>query len=308
LDILQESDYVYSSAELSQALGVSERQIRSYIKELRDYGIDIQSEKSWGGGYRCRETYIHIPNTITDEEMRAMTMAKRYFDDNSILEGKAYFDTLFYKIRKRNRLFLGDPNRIKYKSQFPNAQKTKELLYQPIILNAIENCQKVEMAYFSNKSRQIQIRVVHPYALTFYKDACYIHGYCERAGDYRIFKMIRIQELKPLSDTFQRRKPIEKKIDVNAETQGLYSEDDFRLKAYFHYPFNAYVQEIEIGKEQCCKVINDKVVYIEASLNNWTETISWLHNFSYYCEVIEPLEMRAAMIEDIQKNLKRYSQ
>jgi predicted DNA-binding transcriptional regulator YafY len=149
LDILQESDYVYSSAELSKALAISERQVRNYIKELRDYGINIQSEKSRGGGYCCRETYIHIPNRVTDEEMKAMTMAKRYFDDNHVLDGKAHLDTLFYKIRKRNRLFLGDPNRIKFKSQFPNAQKTKEQLYQPILLEAIEDCQKVEMVYFS---------------------------------------------------------------------------------------------------------------------------------------------------------------
>ncbi|MBS7525169.1 transcriptional regulator [Fusibacter paucivorans] len=308
LDILQDSDYVYSSTELSKALNISERQVRSYIKELRDYGIDIQSEKSWGGGYLCRETYIRIPNIVTNEEMKAMTMAKRYFDDNLVLENKAHFDTLFYKIRKRNRLFLSDPNRIKFKSQFPNAQKTKEQLYQPIILSAIDDCHKVEMVYFSNKSRQNQIRVVHPYALTFYKDAFYIHGYCEKASDYRTFKMIRIQGLKPLSDMFKRQKSIEQKIEDGAETQGLYCEDVFRLKAYFHYPFNAYVQEIEIGKEQHCEVIDDEVVYVEATLNNWTETISWLHNFSYYCEVIEPVEMRLAMIEDIQKNLDIYNQ
>lgn len=307
LDILQDSHYIYRAKDLQKELGVGERQIRNYIKTLRECGVNIQSDASVGGGYQCLERYYRIPYHITEEEVDQLERVKNFYEQNNMNEDIEHLYSLYHKIKHKKKSLMGQlASEVTYK--YLEKQKNESDFQKnckKILSKAMEGKFKVRISYSGNYDLKEEIRVVHPYAFTLYKNAYYVEAYCEKAKAHRSFKLARILDLECLDKTFKIKKDL---LNIlKQDGQGLYREKSYRLRAIFKQPFNKYIEETDIGFEKITKQLSSTYTLLEVRLDNWTETLTWLQSFSHHVEVIEPAEMRQAIIANIKENLKIYS-
>lgn len=306
LDILQENDFNYRTKDLERELGIGSRQIRAYVATLRAYGIDIKSVSSTGGGYKCPERYYRIPYLITHDELECLEKIKIFFDSNDVLDEKEVFNRLYYKLySKAEKNFSSKMESIFYKYLEKSKEEDEEQKKcRHIIEQGRDDLRKIEICYIGNYDSQAEQRIIHPYSLVFYKNDYYVEAFCEKAQGHRSFKLKRIKTISLLEEKFE----VDKKLfdEIQSESRGIFREKQYVLKAIFNKPFNKYVQEMTIGENQKTEVLTDESTLLTVSLSNWTETITWLHGFSHYVEVLEPKEMRERMISDIEKNISLY--
>lgn len=307
LDILQESNYIYRAKDLQRELGVGERQIRNYVKTLRECGLNIKSDSSTGGGYHCSERYYNMPYHITEEEVDQLERIKNFYEQNNMNEDIEHLYSLYHKIKHKKKSFLGQVGsdvRYKYLEKQKNENDFQKYC-RKILSRAIENKLKVSMLYSGNYDQKEERRVIHPYTLTLYKNAYYVEAYCEKAKAHRSFKIARILALDCLDTGFKVKRDLLELL--KEEGQGIYKEKSYELNAIFKQPFNKYIEEVDMGYEKTTEKLSSTHTALRVQLNNWTETLTWLQSFSHYVEVIEPKEMRQAIIDNIKENLKLYS-
>jgi predicted DNA-binding transcriptional regulator YafY len=302
--IFEDDKNVYTSKELAEEVGVTTRQIRNYIKELRDFGYVIESDATRGGGYRSAGQYIDIPLKISRDELRELGRTVAYLEQNHVFEDYLTLKNLYFKICKFHKIHIDDKNQFDYKLQYHQKHEIGENNILKKIGSAISDNKKVKINYFSAKGKSEEYRTIHPYKIQFYQGANYIHAFCEKAQDYRIFKLLRIRNAKTLDMKFQRKKEIETKID--SQNFGIFTEESLRIKLAFSYPYNEFAKEIIIGEEQKIEVIDDMRTSVEARINNQTELIGWIMSFGKSVKVIYPEKLREKIILHAQETFENY--
>lgn len=68
--------------------------------------------------------------------------------------------------------------------------------------SAVADRRRVRLDYYAYGRDQRDVREVDPYAVTAHGGAWYLHGYCHRAGDRRLFRVDRIVEVELSGETF----------------------------------------------------------------------------------------------------------
>lgn len=284
--IFEEDSITYTATELAEKLHVSERQVRTYIQELREFGYAIDGRAVRGGGYKSSGQYIDIPLRITQEEILALGRTTEFIRENKVFEESDTLDLLYQKIMKTKKQKEPSKNSMDYQLLHGQIHTKNEKDLFKEVAEAIEKCEKIKIIYYSAKGRQEQERIIHPYKLQLYQGANYIHGYCEKAKDYRVFKLLRIEKLERMKQNFSRLNSIEKKLEK--QNFGLFNEEAIQLKVQFFYPYNAFAKEVILSEQQEVKILDENTTEITATVNNETEIIRWLFSFGAGVKVIEP--------------------
>jgi len=303
--IFEDDSRIFNAKELAQEIGVSTRQIRYYIQELRKFGYVIESDASKGGGYKSVGQSVPLPLKITNEELTALAKIKQFFSENKVFEEQEYFNRLYYKLIEPGQLSRREEDCINYKLQYKNVHKEIEKEFLRNIKKSIVQNNKIMIKYYSVNSDKLTNRIIHPYRLQQYQGAFYIHAYCESAKEYRLFKVIRIKELEIIDETFIKKGSIEGII--SKQNFGVFTQDRIHLVVDFYHPLNEFIKEIIIGEEQRIIRINSRTTRIEVYVNNETEITSWLLGFGEYVKVIKPQSVINKILENVNKIKEYYS-
>jgi proteasome accessory factor C len=68
---------------------------------------------------------------------------------------------------------------------------------------AIERAENLRIAYFTGSSGRESVRVVRPYALSNSRGSWYLMGFCENAGEERVFRVDRIRSAERTGQRFE---------------------------------------------------------------------------------------------------------
>jgi predicted DNA-binding transcriptional regulator YafY len=293
--------------ELAELFEVSVRTILRDIEAINLAGIPIVTYQGAGGGIGIAEGYRLDRSVLTGDEMAALIMG---------LKGMA--------------ASLGDPKMgvllDKLMNVIPKAQaeavnlKTSQVVVDlspwggnarlkgalELLRRAIEERREVTFAYVDSDGRRTE-RTVRPYTLVLKGSSWYLYGWCALRGAFRLFKAVRMRDLRLLNSFFERME-IKKAegpegFDIPEGDAGDARPCADMLLAFDPSAENAVLEwfggEWEAGED------GRLLVRSRMPENNWL--YGFLLGFGPVLEILEPKHLRdtvAGMARDVWKKYR----
>jgi len=192
---LQTKKFV-TAEEIACRFEISKRTVYRDIRALEEAGIPIGAEA--GKGYFIVDGYHLPPVMFTREEASAMLMAEKMVEKLTDLSVSNHFQSAMYKIKAvlpdREKQFIDDLHAnievfYSLKSDFPNN-------YLSDIHHALANHLTITIDYQSfSKGEMTQNRTIEPVGLCFYSLGWHLIAFCRLRGEYRDFRVDRINRL-----------------------------------------------------------------------------------------------------------------
>jgi predicted DNA-binding transcriptional regulator YafY len=292
---------------LADELEVSRRTILRDIDALSIAGIPIYTDSGHGGGISLDEQYRSKLTGLKEIETQTL-----FISDNSRLLGELGLSdaasSTFLKLlstlpsqhresvdHMRQRILI-DPDWWFYESK---PAEFWDDLYQAVFDN-----QQIQILYETYKGEQKE-RIIEPYSLVSKSSNWYLVA--RREGEYRIYRVSRIQTMRVLDQTFEHL-------------------PDFDLQSHWQTHSQAFAKQLDDYYTFTLKVHPDKMVFIRTLIPGRTQIIheaqddGWL---TVQCNVmsnqfarmiifelgegaivLEPLTLKTDMLEHTQRILK----
>lgn len=189
-------DTVNASA-LAEKFEVSIRTIQRDIETLNLAGIPITAMQGINGGYSIIDSFKLNKQITSAEDYQFIITALKGI--NSAYNNKKLETTLEKLLNVSKREKSINP-RVKF--DFSVSREGNNIdEYLKIIENAIDIEQIIEFEY-TNSYGGKTLRVAEPIGVIYKWYAWYMLGYCCDKKDYRLFKVVRMRNLKKLETTF----------------------------------------------------------------------------------------------------------
>ena len=210
IDRLLQSGHLVTTTDIVEActkqMGttVSPRQIQHDINYMRGdtpfgYGAPIDSSKK---GHRYTEHFTLDQFQLSKEELSVLEIAASLIYQfrglgflkhiASAIEKVKWGVAMTGKVAPKNSLY----NKVRPESVNGLAWQA----HFPIVLEALEGDQKVEIEYQKFNDEKPTSRTVHPYLLKEYLNRWYLVGYCEKQKALRSFGLDRIHNVRVLDE------------------------------------------------------------------------------------------------------------
>ncbi len=277
---------------LAERFEVSRRTINRDIENLCKAGIPIVTRQGVNGGISIMEDYAINRSVFTNSEMQDILAGLRSLDS---VNGTNRYGQLMEKLSVGSSDFVSGSQfmLIDLSSWYKDSLAPKIEL----IRTAIENGRELTFCYFSAKGESK--RNVEPYYLIFRWSSWYVWGWCKGSGDFRLFKLNRMEGLQ-VSDTFFPKRQV--------SMPDLRNERIFpggiKVKALFDADCKWRLVE-EFGMDCFVEQPDGKLLF-HADYTHEENLISWLLTFGDKAELIEPKDLRLKLLRIIQGMNRKY--
>jgi predicted DNA-binding transcriptional regulator YafY len=189
--------------DLAKRFEVTVRTIYRDLDAINASGIPVVAYPGPGGGFAIDPSYTIDRRLLGFEDLRAVVASLKGVSDalGDKTVGAALEKLESLGPRDKPREFLEDRVVI---DLFPWGRREEERRLARILEPAIAERRIVSFSYSSYGSKQ-EKRLVEPMTLVFKSYAWYLWGFCRLRGDYRLFKLSRMQGLSLGLERFKRR-------------------------------------------------------------------------------------------------------
>jgi len=298
--LLQSRDLVRAQ-DLAAQFEVSERTVYRDMDALAEIGVPVVGQA--GEGYRLLEGYTLPPIMFSETEARALFLAISMLHGltmpgptqtaatSALAKVKAVLPKLtrtqvevlqtvlgFYTV-SRPRLDLDD-------AKFLQLQQ------------AINQHKVVYIHYHAQRSNRVTAREIEPLHLAYVDNAWLVHGYCRLRQDLRNFRLDRIDHLVVRPESFvPQGMGLGRSLVDGERVLVRFSAEVVRwVRERQHFGFREEKEEAEDGSVT--------MIYQVAELSQLT---LWLLGWGDGMEVLEPLELRAAIAETAARMVKQHA-
>ncbi|NLI53305.1 MAG: YafY family transcriptional regulator [Clostridiales bacterium] len=178
---------------LSRALEVSVRTVYRDVEALSMAGVPVYATQGKNGGVSLLPNYAFDKALLSDEEQNQILYAIQSLRAAE-QPVEALLDKLGGVFQKR------DANWIEVDFSRWGLSKTDGVKFERL-KSALIGRRALEIVYCSS-SGETRRRVILPLKLIFKDKSWYLHAYCRKAEDYRLFKVNRIVEMTLLDERF----------------------------------------------------------------------------------------------------------
>lgn len=286
LTTLLQNDRV-TAPELSKKFEVSRRTIGRDIDTLCQAGIPIVTHQGIGGGISIVEGFKLDKSVLTADELSGIIAALKGIGSVSERSG---IERTLDKLHANSGavVSLREPVIIDLSSYY-KGQLTEKI---EMIKRAVLEARLIEFDYYYDKG-DIHRRI-EPYFVIFQWTAWYVFGFCLERQDWRLFKLLRLWNLKLCYDNFTTREIPPDKRDFS-----IRSTNEIQLTALFD-PSVKYRLIETYGLD--CFVETGYGLLFELGFSNHEFLISWLLGFGDKVKVLKPAEI-ADGIRAIAENI-----
>ena len=298
--------------ELAEEMDVSEKTIRRDLEVFMAAGFPLEEtvgdfgRKSW-----CISQTKNQPEIgFAYDEAIALYLGRHLLEP---LAGTLFWEAAQRAFRKI-RAMLGK-EALKYLDNFgamfhqtmvgtSDYSKKADLIDQLMV--GIEDRKSVFIAYQSLRATEPVTYDVYPYGLTYHRGSLYLIGLSPQHDEIRHWKVDRIENAEVTKFPFT----LPEDFDLHehlATSFGVYhGNGDVHVKVRFSPDVARYVQESSWHKSQKLTKQKDGGVVAEFDLGDTEEIMRWVMSFGKHAEVIEPDELRAKIIEELNGALSAY--
>ena len=291
LSILLQRDSI-TAPELAERFEVSRRTINRDVEALCQAGIPIVTRQGAGGGISIMEGYRMDRTVLSTADMRAILAGLQSLD--SVSDTKRYAQLMeklsagTSDVVSAGQSFLIDLSSWYKDSLAPKIQ---------LIHGAIEAALVIGFDYLSPGGETR--REIEPYYLVFHWSNWYVWGWCGSRGDYRLFKLNRMDKLHLTGAGFEKRPTPLPDLSIQHIFPG-----GIQVKALFT-PDCAWRLAEEFGRD-CYEPQPDGRLLFQADHTDKEGLLSWLLTFGEKAELLEPTEIRRELAEKIKRMGESY--
>src|SRR5262249_23713860 len=150
-------------------------------------------------------------------------------------------------------------------------------------------------------------RVVDPYHLTSVQGDGYLVAYCHLREDVRMFSPGRIRSLRETGERFERSKDFAIGVYLHASFRAVRgSGPPRRVRLRFTAEAARYVRERVWHPSQHLRERRDGGVELTVRVSDFREVKRWVLSYGAGCEVVDPVERRAEVAEEVERTLLLY--
>ncbi|MDE7414917.1 MAG: YafY family transcriptional regulator [Lachnospiraceae bacterium] len=291
LSILLQKDTVTAPC-LAEQFEVSRRTINRDIEDLCKAGIPIITRQGVNGGISIMDNYKMDRTLFTSTEMQDIIAGIRSLDS---VNGTNRYGKLMEKLSADSSDFMvGNQSvLIDLSSWYKDSLAPKIEL----IRMSIDKSRELEFVYYSPKGESE--RCVEPYYLIFRWSSWYLWGWCKKREDFRLFKLNRMDQIQISDNIFNKRQaPVPDLGDERIFPGGI------AVKALFEPECKWRLVE-EFGP-YCFTVQEDGRLLFHADYTDRENLITWLLSFRDKVKLLDPKEIRAEMLENIERMRRNY--
>ncbi|MBW4891930.1 YafY family transcriptional regulator [Mucilaginibacter sp. HMF5004] len=205
-----QSRRVVKAQDIADRFSISLRTVYRDVKTLEEAGIPIIGEA--GVGYSIMDGYRLPPVMFTKEEATAFLTAEKFMEKLTDTSTEESYKSAMYKVRAVLRTadkdFLDQiDHRIEViKSRRSMNSRPDNNLIQDI-LKGISEKRVLSLQYFAHHSQQHSKRNVEPVGIFYADNFWHMIAWCRLRGDYRDFRIDRMQSLEVTDTVFKGQHP-----------------------------------------------------------------------------------------------------
>lgn len=283
---------------LAERFSVSTRTVSRYLNILEDAGVPIVSAPGIGGGIAIADDFTVDRTFLSESELaRIRSALDRTADEFPDNVNRALSEKLLHIGKSRER----DGWTVKQDELYIDCEYEQAAFLRPrlrTLSQAIEAKRAVDIKYTDSRGC-VSYRTVEPYTLVFKSGAWYVYAMCRLRGDFRLFRLSRIRDIRITSKSFTR---CESRLTEKLELE-YYNEVYIELEFEF---FPAVRESVEdwLGGDAVGERGTTLVARAELPL---TDSL-YKHLLSYgsSIKVIEPPELAERLKEDARLMLEVY--
>ncbi|WP_238916316.1 YafY family protein [Clostridium sp. YIM B02555] len=289
---------IVNASVLAEKFEVSIRTIQRDIETLNLAGIPVMSMYGTNGGYGIIDSFKLDKQIANIEDYQfiiaALTGMNSAYDNKKI---ETTLEKLLYVAKKEQFV------KAKVKLDFSVSREGKNIdEHLKLLEDAIGKEQIIEFEY-TNSSSDKTLRKVEPIGVVYKWYAWYLLGYCCSKKDYRLFKVLRIRNLRKLDKSIttrheslevllaqQEKNDNRKYIDVK-----LLCKEEIRISIEEYFP-NASITTKENG---------DLIIQFHVPNNE----IGWkglIFTYGNKIKILEPEELRKEFLLKAQEIINTY--
>lgn len=280
-----------TAPELARRFEVSRRTINRDIEDLCKAGIPIVTNQGYGGGIHIAKGYTFDKNLFTREELQTILTGLRGIDSVSAAPARP---NLMDKLSGQDDSGEEDILIINLASHYHDSITPKI----EMIKKAISGKRLITFRYYSQKGEST--RVIEPYHIIFQWSSWYVLGYCLEKNDFRLFKLNRLWEPRPLEQAFTPRPVPREKLEFDR----FFSTKSIHLKAYFSP--GAKHRLIDEYGVACFSETPEGRLLFERDFVRFENLLGWVLSFGGQVYVEQPTALREAVKKQLELTLELY--
>jgi predicted DNA-binding transcriptional regulator YafY len=317
-DLLARHPRGLSLYDLADALDVTPRTVRRYLKEMsREY--ELESQPTRGGSallWRIRINEMPRKVELRRTQAYALLAARRLFEP---MRGSALFEEIDLAINKLTALAqrpgrgpnagLADArleHRFLYLPFAPKnyAEKTEEL---DDLFQAVSDLRPLSLLYRSAGKKDEERITIHPYALVLHRDSIYCVGLLLEKNEIRTFVLDRMRDTS-CAATERFTLPADFKIDDYFQGEFGVWRSPTRHKVVIDFDARGaeYLRMRRIHSTQKLAAIAGGGLRLTMTVGNLNPVVSWVLEWGPRATVIEPPELLERVREELAAALGNY--
>lgn len=189
---------LHTAREMADRLEVSTRTLWRDMATLIGSGLPVEGER--GVGYILREPITLPPLTLTPDEVQALTLGLQLVTRGADPSLTRAAESLAGKIAAVLPARLLDGTH-QDTWVFPGEEALAAARHLPLLRRAIRLRERVILDYVDSSGLPTR-RPVRPLVLEFWGRVWTLASWCEARGDFRSFRVDRVEALHPTGETF----------------------------------------------------------------------------------------------------------
>jgi predicted DNA-binding transcriptional regulator YafY len=174
-----------------------------------------------------------------------------------------------------------------------------------VLMKGVLHHYTVEISHTVPGYEQAVLRKVDPYKLWYVNNGLYLVGFDHRSQELRVFAVHRIDSATATNRRFE----VPESFDFDEFTKSAFQivgGEPQHVAIRFRADQAPYVMERTWHSSQKITPQDDGSVVLEMDVADLDEVKRWLIGFGVSSEVVEPLDLRKRLIEELVLTLKMY--
>lgn len=277
-----------TAAELAEQFEVSIRTIYRDMDALSLAGVPIYGETGRNGGIRLLGDFVLDRALLSEEEKQEILSALQGLE---IVESEYGRDTK----EKLSALFKTRSARWLEVDFSRWGEKTRDKDKFQILKSAIL-CNKSMKIHYAGSCGEVTDRVIYPLKLSYKSKDWYVKAYCTMRQGFRLFKLNRILKWEILEEEFEPM-TFPEEVDVSGP-----KHDKITLRFPGNMGYRIY-DEFDVKQIQT-EETGSLIVTASMPKDDWL--VGYLLSFGGQVEILEPLDLKKAVLEKAKEICEKY--